>query len=158
MKIKVKILDKELYDSIANPLKFTTQGSCAVDLYSAETFILRPNEYKRIKTGLSIWLGSVTKKEKKYAAHIIPRSGSGSQGLVLRNQHGLIDEDYQGEIMLSMYNQASMKDKQIFKIKRGDRIAQMYFSEVLAPTFQYVDDFKTTTKRGKKGFGSTGSK
>ena len=83
---------------------------------------------------------------------ILPRSGLGHKnGIVLGNLIGLIDSDYQGEIMISLWNRSNNS----FTINRGDRIAQMMFVEVASPIFKIVDKFEET-ERGTKGFGSSG--
>ena len=82
----------------------------------------------------------------------MPRSGLGHKsGIVLGNLIGLIDSDYQGEIMISLWN----RSKNSFKINRGDRVAKMMFLEVASPIFKIVDSFEET-ERGDKGFGSSG--
>jgi len=88
------------------------------------------------------------------AALIIPRSGLGSKhGIVLGNLVGLIDSDYQGELMVPAWNRSD----EDFKISSGDRIAQMVIAPVIQANFKLVDDFEET-ERGDKGFGSSGVK
>ena len=109
--------------------------------------VLEPNETHLFSTGFSIFIGN-----PDYAAFILPRSGLGHKnGIVLGNLIGLIDSDYQGEIMISLWN----RSKNSFTINRGDRIAQMMFIEVVSPVFKIVDRFDET-ERGAKGFGSSG--
>ena len=109
--------------------------------------VLEPNETYLFSTGFSIFIGN-----PDYAAFILPRSGLGHKnGIVLGNLIGLIDSDYQGEIMISLWN----RSKNSFTINRGDRIAQMMFIEVVSPVFKIVDRFDET-ERGAKGFGSSG--
>ncbi len=181
MRIELKILDKELYptirrmagqcefpDTVGLPY-FATDGSCAMDLRSAEEVELQPGERKKIKTGIAIWTGSkcksCRKKNNKHgmAALILPRSGLGTQGLVLANTVGLIDEDYQGELILSVWNSAKPNGfgpnvtgtENTFLVDRGDRIAQLMFIPCIKPNWKVVEEFSNGTKRGKGGFGST---
>ena len=90
----------------------------------------------------------------KRQAFILPRSGLGHKnGIVLGNLIGLIDSDYQGEIMVSLWNRSN----EPFEISPGDRIAQMMFIEITSPNFKIVSDFDAS-ERGGKGFGSSGRK
>jgi dUTP pyrophosphatase len=90
--------------------------------------------------------------DKELAAMVIPRSGLGSKhGIVLGNLVGLIDSDYQGELMVPAWN----RSKKDFEINPGDRIAQMIIVPVIQASFEIVDEF-TETQRGSKGFGSSG--
>ena len=85
---------------------------------------------------------------------ILPRSGLGHKhGIVLGNLVGLVDSDYQGEIMISLWN----RSKESFKVESGDRIAQMMFIEVASPNFKIVSEF-SLSERGDSGFGSSGKK
>ena len=91
-------------------------------------------------------------KDARYAALILPRSGLGHKdGIVLGNLSGLIDSDYQGEIMVSLWN----RSKKEFNIEPGDRIAQMLFFSIFSPNFKLVTKFDET-ERGIEGFGSSG--
>lgn len=146
--VQIKILDDNLGSDIPLP-KFNTDGSAALDLRTniKESIILESNETYLFSTGFSIYIGN-----SDYAAFILPRSGLGHKsGIVLGNLIGLIDSDYQGEIMISLWN----RSKNSFKINRGDRVAQMMFLEVASPIFKIVDSFEET-ERGDKGFGSSG--
>ena len=146
--VEFKILDERLGNDIPLP-KFNTEGSAALDLRTNidESVTLEPNESYLFSTGFSIYIGN-----PDYAAFILPRSGLGHKnGIVLGNLIGLIDSDYQGEIMISLWNRSNNS----FTINRGDRIAQMMFLEVASPIFQIVDKFEET-ERGTKGFGSSG--
>ena len=145
--VQVKIVNniiKELPD-------YATEGSAGLDLradinkkmklYSKETIL--------IPTGLSIFI-----EDKDYAATLLPRSGLGhKKGIVLGNLVGLIDSDYQGELMISCWN----RSKENYIIEPLDRIAQMIFIKVEHPKLEIVDEFRTS-KRGEKGFGSSGKK
>ncbi len=148
--IQFKILDESLGRDIALP-KFQTPGSAAVDIRTniKESIILDSNESFLFTTGFSIHINN-----PEYAAFILPRSGLGHKhGIVLGNLIGLIDSDYQGEIMISLWN----RSKESFKVKPGDRIAQMMFLEVASPNFKIVSEF-SLSERGENGFGSSGKK
>ena len=91
------------------------------------------------------------------AAIVAPRSGLGhKKGLVLGNLQGVIDADYTGPIMISVWNRSAHGSEPIV-IQPGERIAQMMFVPIIRPTFQVVTDFTATSTRGPGGFGSTGS-
>ncbi|HJL62561.1 MAG TPA: dUTP diphosphatase, partial [Pseudomonadales bacterium] len=100
-----------------------------------------------IPTGIAIYL-----EDPQYAALILPRSGLGHKhGVVLGNLVGLIDSDYQGELMISCWNRSDTE----FTIQQGDRIAQLIIVPVVQTSFNIVDEF-TQTDRGSGGFGSSG--
>ena len=149
MKVKLMVLPPN------NPAmcipKPATEGSAGVDLRAntSEPFELKPGETKLVETGLAIHLDDV-----KYAAMILPRSGLGHKhGVVLGNLTGLIDSDYQGELMVSLWNRST----EPFTVNPGDRIAQMVIVPVMQPEFVVVDSFEST-ERGEGGFNSTGVK
>ena len=145
--VQVKIVNniiKELPD-------YATEGSAGLDLRAAinKKMKLLSEETILIPTGLSIFI-----ENKDYAATILPRSGLGhKKGIVLGNLVGLIDSDYQGELMISCWN----RSKENYIIEPLDRIAQMIFIKVEHPKLEIVDEFRTS-KRGEKGFGSSGKK
>ena len=145
--IQVKIVNniiKELPD-------YATEGSAGLDLRAAinKKMKLHSKETILIPTGLSIFI-----EDKDYAATLLPRSGLGhKKGIVLGNLVGLIDSDYQGELMISCWN----RSKENYIIEPLDRIAQMIFIKVEHPKLEIVDEFRTS-KRGEKGFGSSGKK
>ena len=145
--IQVKIVNniiKELPD-------YATEGSAGLDLRAAinKKMKLLSEETILIPTGLSIFI-----ENKDYAATILPRSGLGhKKGIVLGNLVGLIDSDYQGELMISCWN----RSKENYIIEPLDRIAQMVFIKVEHPKLEIVDEFRTS-ERGEKGFGSSGKK
>ena len=148
IEIQFKILDKRLGNEIPLP-KFQTKGSAAIDLRTniTSSYTLKPNETKLFSTGFAIHIS-----DEKFAALILPRSGLGhKEGIVLGNLSGLIDSDYQGEIMVSLWNRS---DKE-FRVEPGDRIAQMLFLSVFSPNFKLVSDFQES-ERGIEGFGSSG--
>ena len=130
---------------------YATNGSAGLDLRAAinKDITLHPNETFLIPTGLSIFI-----ENKDYAATLLPRSGLGhKKGIVLGNLVGLIDSDYQGELMISCWN----RSKENYIIEPLDRIAQMVFIKVEHPKLEIVDEFRTS-ERGEKGFGSSGKK
>ena len=145
--VQVKIVNniiKELPD-------YATEGSAGLDLRAAinKKMKLLSEETILIPTGLSIFI-----ENKDYAATILPRSGLGhKKGIVLGNLVGLIDSDYQGELMISCWN----RSKENYIIEPLDRIAQMVFIKVEHPKLEIVDEFRNS-ERGEKGFGSLGKK
>lgn len=146
--VQVKILDSRLGRSIPMP-EYATQGSAGLDLRACldESIILKPRETILIPTGLSVYIGN-----PEWAAMLLPRSGLGHKhGIVLGNLVGLIDSDYQGQLMVSCWNRGS-KD---FTIEIGERIAQMVIVPVVQVGFDIVSEFKQSD-RGEGGFGSTG--
>ncbi len=147
--LQLKILSPLIGDSIPLPT-YSTAGSAGLDLRACtkEETALAPGETKLIGTGLSIYI-----EDPAYAAMILPRSGLGHKhGIVLGNLVGLIDSDYQGELMISCWNRGN-KD---FAIQAGDRIAQLVIVPVIQTEFKIVEEF-TETDRGVGGFGSSGT-
>lgn len=144
MKIQIKLMNKK-----AQLPEFQTQGSAGLDLCACieNDCIIEPNDTVMIGTGIAIYL-----KDPRYAAMILPRSGLGHKhGIVLGNTVGLIDSDYQGELMVSCWN----RGKEAYTLSVGQRFAQLIFTRVYQPEFEVVDDF-IATQRGAGGFGSTG--
>jgi len=147
---QVKILDKRLGNEIPLP-HYGTEGSAGLDLRACleETLVLEPGETKLIPTGMSIYI-----EDNGLAAMILPRSGLGHKhGIVLGNLVGLIDSDYQGELMVSCWNRGNTP----FTMEVGERIAQLVIVPVVQAEFNLVSDFEATD-RGEGGFGSTGTK
>ncbi|HHF3390318.1 deoxyuridine 5'-triphosphate nucleotidohydrolase [Haemophilus influenzae] len=147
-KIDVKILDPRIGNEFPLPT-YATEGSAGLDLRALidETFEIQAGETKLIPTGLSIYIA-----DPNLAAVILPRSGLGHKhGIVLGNLVGLIDSDYQGSLMVSMWNRGN----EPFKIEVGDRIAQLVFVPVVQAEFNIVEDFQQT-ERGEGGFGHSG--
>lgn len=146
MKVDVKILDPRVKDKMPT---YATTGSAGLDLRAIldEPLTLNPGETRLIKTGLAIHLA-----DPGYAALILPRSGLGHKhGIVLGNLVGLIDSDYQGELMVSTWN----RGQEAFTIEPMERIAQLVVVPVVQMQMNTVDDFETSD-RGAGGFGSTG--
>jgi len=149
-RFQVKLLDKRLGNDIPLP-HYGTDGSAGLDLRACleDTLVLNPGETKLIPTGMSIYI-----EDTGLAAMILPRSGLGHKhGIVLGNLVGLIDSDYQGELMVSCWNRG---DKP-FTMEIGERIAQLIIVPVVQAEFDLVQEFEATD-RGVGGFGSTGTK
>lgn len=149
-RFQVKILDNRLGKDIPMP-HYGTEGSAGLDLRACleETITINPGETKLIPTGMSIYI-----EDTGLAAMILPRSGLGHKhGIVLGNLVGLIDSDYQGELMVSCWNRG---DKP-FSMEVGERIAQLVIVPVVQAEFDLVESFEETD-RGEGGFGSTGTK
>ena len=149
-RFQVKVLDKRLGTDIPMP-HYGTEGSAGLDLRACleDTVVLEPGETKLIPTGLSIYI-----EDTGLAAMILPRSGLGHKhGIVLGNLVGLIDSDYQGELMVSCWNRGNTA----FTMEVGERIAQLVIVPVVQAEFDLVSEFEATD-RGEGGFGSTGTK
>ena len=147
-KIKLKILDKRIGTEFPTP-SYATDGSAGLDLQACieQSFTVSPGETHLIPTGISIFID-----DPSLAAVILPRSGLGHKhGIVLGNLVGLIDSDYQGPLMVSLWNRGNTQ----FSIEPGDRIAQLVFVPVVQADFDIVEEF-TQTERGEGGFGHTG--
>jgi dUTP pyrophosphatase len=147
-KIEVRILNDAVGDSIELPRQ-TTEGSAAIDLRACidEKTVLKPGETLLIPTGIAVFI-----KDPNFAGIILPRSGLGHKhGIVLGNLVGLIDSDYQGELMVSLWNRGS----QDFTIDVGDRIAQFMIIPITLFEFDVVESFDET-ERGAGGFGHSG--
>lgn len=145
-RIDVKILDSRLHDS---PPHYATPGAAGLDLRAcvAESLVVEPGQTTLVPTGIAIHLA-----DPGLAAMILPRSGLGHKhGIVLGNLVGLIDSDYQGEIMVSVWN----RGQQAFTLNPLDRIAQLVVVPVLQVAFNVVEAFDES-HRGDGGFGSTG--
>ena len=146
MKIDVKIIDPRLYDNLPN---YATPGSAGLDLRACldEPLILAANAWQLVPTGIAIYLHN-----PNYAALILPRSGLGHKhGIVLGNLVGLIDSDYQGQLMVSAWNRSDVP----FTIAPMERIAQLMIVPVVQAEFNVVQDFPASA-RGEGGYGSTG--
>ena len=145
-RIDVRILDSRLNDS---PPHYATPGSAGLDLRACldAPLEIAPGQTTLVRTGMAIHLA-----DPGLAAMILPRSGLGHKhGIVLGNLVGLIDSDYQGELMVSVWNRGQEK----FTLNPLERIAQLVVVPVLQVGFNVVEDFDASA-RGKGGFGSTG--
>jgi dUTP pyrophosphatase len=146
--LQVKILDDRLGDSIPMP-EYATIGSAGIDLRACleKSIELSPGETRLIPTGMAIYI-----EDPSLAAMLLPRSGLGHKhGIVLGNLVGLIDSDYQGQLMVSCWNRGDTP----FTIEIGERIAQMVIVPVVQVGLQVVEEF-SESDRGEAGFGSTG--
>jgi len=146
MKIDVKIIDERLRGNLP---AYATPGSAGLDLRACltEPLTLQPNAWQLVPTGLAIYL-----QNPGYAAMILPRSGLGHKhGIVLGNLVGLIDSDYQGQLMVSAWNRSDTA----FTIEPMERIAQLVIVPVIQAEFRVVDEF-VASQRGEGGYGSTG--
>jgi dUTP pyrophosphatase len=146
MKMDVKILDARLRDQHPH---YATAGSAGLDLRACidAPMMLAPGETRLIPTGMAIHLA-----DPGFAALILPRSGLGHKhGIVLGNLVGLIDSDYQGQLMVSAWN----RSQQAFELVPMERLAQLVIVPVVQAEFNIVDEFDMS-QRGEGGFGSTG--
>lgn len=146
--VQVKILNPLVGDTIPLPA-YSTEGSAGMDLRACieEPVVFQPGDCQLIPTGIAIYI-----QDPGYAALILPRSGLGHRhGIVLGNLVGLIDSDYQGELMISCWNRGTTE----FTITPGDRIAQLVLVPVAQASFSVVNEF-VETQRGTGGFGSSG--
>jgi len=146
--IQIKILNPRVGNEFPLPT-YATEGAAGIDLRAMldAPLTLEPGQTTLIKTGLAIYIG-----DPNLAAVILPRSGLGHKhGVVLGNLVGLIDSDYQGELMVSCWN----RGQTAFVITPGERIAQLVFVPVIQASFEVVTEFENS-QRGTGGFGSTG--
>jgi deoxyuridine 5'-triphosphate nucleotidohydrolase len=146
--LKVRILDPRIGKDFPLPA-YATAGSAGMDLRAclAEPVVLGAGRAELIPTGLAIYV-----EDPGLAAVILPRSGLGHKhGIVLGNLVGLIDSDYQGQLMVSVWNRGA----ESFVIQPGERIAQLVIVPVVQVDLQVVEDFTSTT-RGAGGFGHSG--
>ena len=145
-KLKVRILDARLHQ---HPPAYATSGAAGLDLRACieETLVLSPGAAQLIPTGMAIYL-----EDPSLAAMILPRSGLGHKnGIVLGNLVGLIDSDYQGQLMVSCWNRSQTP----FQLEPLERIAQLVIVPVIHADFEFVEAFESS-ERGSGGFGSTG--
>ena len=146
MKIDIKIIDPRLQGNLPH---YATAGSAGLDLRAciAGPLMLAANAWHLVPTGIAIYLHN-----PGYAALILPRSGLGHKhGIVLGNLVGLIDSDYQGQLMVSAWNRSNNP----FTIEPLERIAQLLIVPVVQAEFNVVQDFPAS-ERGEGGYGSTG--
>ncbi|BCQ54185.1 MULTISPECIES: dUTP diphosphatase [Burkholderia] len=146
MKLDLKILDARMRDYLPN---YATPGSAGLDLRACldAPITLKPGDTALVPTGLAIHVA-----DPGYAALILPRSGLGHKhGIVLGNLVGLIDSDYQGQLMVSTWNRGQGE----FVLNPFERLAQLVIVPVVQASFNIVEDF-AQSERGEGGFGSTG--
>lgn len=147
-RLKVRILDPRVGDSLPLPTH-ATPGSAGMDLRACidQPLTLAPGQAELVPTGIAIHL-----EDPGLAAVLLPRSGLGHKhGVVLGNLVGLIDSDYQGQLMVSAWNRGSAP----YAIQPGERIAQMVLVPVVQAELEVVSDF-AASERGEGGFGSSG--
>ena len=148
MKIDVKIIDERMATKLP---AYATPGSAGLDLRAClnEPLTLQPNAWQLVPTGIAIYL-----QDPNFAAIILPRSGLGHKhGIVLGNLVGLIDSDYQGQLMVSAWNRSNVA----FTIEPMERIAQLVIVPVVQAQFNVVTEFPESI-RGEGGYGSTGKR
>jgi len=148
MKIELKILDARMRERLP---AYGSQGSAGLDLRACidEPLLLAPGASSLVPTGLAVHIGN-----PGFAALVLPRSGLGHKhGIVLGNLVGLIDSDYQGQLMVSTWNRGDTP----FTIEPFERIAQLLVVPVLQVGFDIVEEF-AASERGASGFGSTGTR
>lgn len=148
MQIDLKVLDARMAEYLP---RYATPGSAGLDLRALldEPVTIVPGETRLVRTGLAIHIAN-----PGFAALILPRSGLGhKKGIVLGNLVGLIDSDYQGELMISTWNRGS----EPFTLEPFERLAQLVVVPVVQPEFRVVDEFDAS-ERGEGGFGSTGTR
>lgn len=146
--IDLKILDARIGSEFPLPT-YATEGSAGIDLRACldEALTVEPGQTHLVPTGMAIHIA-----DPNLAATILPRSGLGHKhGIVLGNLVGLIDSDYQGQLMVSVWN----RGQTTFTMQPGERIAQLVFVPVVQAAFNIVEDFDAT-KRGEGGFGHSG--
>ncbi len=147
-KIQLRVLDPRLGTEFPLPA-YATDGSAGIDLRACvnENLLLRPGQTVLVPAGIAVHMA-----DPGLAAVILPRSGLGHKnGIVLGNLVGLIDSDYQGQIMVSCWNRGT----EAFIIEPGARLAQMVFVPVVQAEFDVVQEF-TASERAAGGFGHTG--
>lgn len=147
-KLQVKILDERMREMLPT---YATKGSAGLDLRACldEVEEIQPGQTILVPTGLSIFVA-----DPNYCALILPRSGLGHKhGIVLGNLVGLIDSDYQGQLMVSTWN----RGQQAFRLEPMERLAQLVIVPVVQVEWDLVDEFESSD-RGVGGFGSTGKK
>jgi dUTP pyrophosphatase len=145
-KLEVKILDERIRTMLP---RYATEGAAGLDLRACidSALTLSPGDSQLVSSGIAIHVG-----DPGYAAVVLPRSGLGAKnGIVLGNLIGLIDSDYQGPLMVSLWN----RGKAAFTVQPLDRIAQLVVVPVMQVEFDVVEEFAASA-RGAGGFGSTG--
>ncbi|MGB1497668.1 dUTP diphosphatase [Alloalcanivorax venustensis] len=148
MQLQYRLLDARLGDQFPLPA-YATDGSAGLDLRAMveAPLTLNPGDTELLPTGLAIHIG-----DAGYAGMILPRSGLGHKhGIVLGNLVGLIDSDYQGQLMVSCWNRGNSA----FTIEPGERIAQLVIVPVMQVALTQVDEFDDSA-RGEGGFGHSG--
>ena len=146
MRLEVRVLDPRIREMLPH---YATPGAAGLDLRACidAPRVLEPGDSQLVPSGIAIHLG-----DPGYAALVLPRSGLGAtHGIVLGNLVGLIDSDYQGQILVSVWN----RGRAAFTVQPMERIAQLVVVPVQQVEFELVEEFRAST-RGSGGFGSTG--
>lgn len=146
--LQVKLLDPRIGHEFPLP-HYATEGSAGLDLRAclSQPVTLKPGQTQLLPTGIAIHI-----EDPGLCAMILPRSGLGHKhGIVLGNLVGLIDSDYQGQLMVSCWN----RGQTTFTVEPGERIAQLVLVPVVQASFEIVEEFSESS-RGKGGFGSSG--
>lgn len=150
--VQVKILNPKIGNDDKFPLPHrATDGSAGIDLRACidEPISIKAGESQLIGTGLAIYI-----QDSDYVGFIMPRSGLGHKhGIVLGNLTGVIDADYQGELMVSIWNRSQTD----YVLQPGEKMAQYLVVPIARPTFEIVGEFSDISVRGESGFGSTGT-
>ncbi|NKC15353.1 MAG: dUTP diphosphatase [Gammaproteobacteria bacterium] len=149
-RIRLKVLDERIGTDYALP-DYATEGAAGIDLRAMidNPIALMPGAVELLPTGIAVYIA-----DQSLAAVLLPRSGLGHKhGIVLGNLVGLIDSDYQGQVMVSCWNRGN----ESFSIQPGERIAQMVFVPVVRAQFEVVTEFEESI-RGAGGFGHTGQR
>lgn len=144
--LDVKILDPRISGQLP---QYGTPGAAGLDLRACldQALVLQPGDSQLVPSGIAIHIG-----DPNYAAIVLPRSGLGAKhGIVLGNLVGLIDSDYQGQILISVWN----RGRSAFTIEPLERVAQLVIVPVVQVAWRVVDEFQSSS-RGADGFGSTG--
>ncbi|HSH41561.1 MAG TPA: dUTP diphosphatase [Arenicellales bacterium] len=147
--VQLKILDPRIGRDYPLP-DYATEGAAGVDLRACldGPLVIEPGQTHLVPSGIAVHMG-----DSGMAAVVLPRSGLGhKKGIVLGNLVGLIDSDYQGQVMISVWNRGG----ETVTVEPGDRIAQMVFVPVMRVSFELVEDFQASA-RGAGGFGHTGT-
>jgi dUTP pyrophosphatase len=148
--LKVKVLDARIGKEFPLP-QYATAGSAGLDLRACldKPLVLEPGRAELLPTGLAIHV-----QDPGLAAVVLPRSGLGHKhGIVLGNLVGLIDSDYQGQLMVSVWN----RGREPYTVQPGERVAQLIIVPVVQVDLEVVEDFEASA-RGAGGFGSSGKK
>lgn len=150
--VQVKILNPKIGNDDKFPLPHrATDGSAGIDLRACidEPITIKAGDSQLIGTGLAIYI-----QDPDYVGLIMPRSGLGHKhGIVLGNLTGVIDADYQGELMVSIWNRSQTN----YVLQPGEKMAQYLVVPITRPTFEIVAEFSDISVRGEGGFGSTGT-
>lgn len=152
MNVQVKVLNAKIGSDEKFPIPHrATDGSAGIDLRACidGPITIKAGESQLIGTGLAIYI-----QDPNYVGLIMPRSGLGHKhGIVLGNLTGVIDADYQGELMVSIWNRSQVD----YVLQPGEKMAQYIVVPIARPTFEMVDEFSDISARGESGFGSTGT-